>query len=153
MSSLFTDSEKAALVNDFKQVVDTFLRPLKVYLEPTKIIVVSNPDYNPYDDASQNSTDIQNVPVEHTIQGRILYDKNQEWSFINPKGSGGAEQLKLKDQTVRAVRVKVDADGYAILKDGKKFEIDGFLFNLESLPRPHGLFGVDYYTFYFVRSL
>lgn len=155
MESLFSDAEKAALVNDFQSVVQTFLRPLTIYQEATKTVIVSNPNYNPYQSYNQNNTQVLNTPNPIVISGRILYDKNQEWSFVKPFAGRGAGEgsLKVKDQTTRSVRVKVDYSGYMLLKDAKQYEIDGYLFANESIARPHGLFTPDSYTFYFVRSL
>lgn len=156
MASLLSDTEKAALVSDFKNVVDTFLRALTVYEEPEKTIVVSDPNYNPYEAFNQNNLNITNTPRPVTVYGRILYDKNQEWSFMRPQGGNtvGEPAIKVKDTSnVRACRIKVDAAGHAILQRAKKYEIDGILFDRESEPRPHGLFGVDHYTYYFKRSL
>jgi hypothetical protein len=150
MSSLISDSEKALLLTDFQQVVDTFLRPLVVYQEAQRTVIVSNPDYNPFSDWNQNNTDIQNTPVYTTISGRILWDKQQEWKYVRPPDS---PQIKTKDATNRSVRLKVDPSGYNLLKDAKKVEIDGVLLDIESQARPHGLFDTNYYTFYFVRSM
>lgn len=154
--SLLTDAEKNELRADFNEVVATFTRPLTVYQEPEKTVIVSDPNYNPYESFNQNDLDITNTPIANIIQGRILYDKNQEWSYVKMYGgqNAGEAAIKVKDSdNVRAVRVKVDPAGHALLSTAKKFEIDGLLFDKESEPRPHGLFGVDYYTYYFRRSL
>jgi hypothetical protein len=155
VSSLLTDLDKASIVSDFKNVVDTFVRPLLVYQEPTHTVIVSDPNFNPLVAFNQNNTQITNTPVINTISGRILYDKNQEWSYLRPyPGRGTAEgQIKVKDAVIRSVRMKVDVSGYNLIKTSKKVEIDGYLFDTESIARPHGLFGAEYYTFYFVRSL
>ncbi len=154
MSSLLSDSEKAELVTDFQNVVDTFVRPLLVYQEATHTVIISDPNYNPLEAYNQNNTDITNTPNYTTINGRVMYDKDQEWSFVKPAGqSAGEGQIKVKDATKRSVRIKVDPFGYALLNTAKKIELDGNLFDLESIARPHGLFVPNYYTFYFVRSL
>jgi hypothetical protein len=143
------------MVADFQGVVDTFVRPLFVYQEATQIVVVTDPDYNPIDGYNQNNQNVTNLANYTLISGRVLYDKQQEWSFVRPYvGRGPNEgQLKIKDQTTRSVRIKVDATGYALLNTAKKVQVDGDLFDIESIARPHGLFATDYYTFYFVRSL
>ena len=155
MSSLLSDSEKAELVADFQGVVDTFTRPLIVYQEATHTVIISDPNYNPLEAYNQNNTDITNTPNFSTISGRVMYDKDQEWSFVKPYAGQGANdgQIKVKDANKRAVRIKVDPSGYALLNTAKKIELDGNLFDLESVARPHGLFVPNYYTFYFVRSL
>lgn len=154
MSSLISDSDKTAYATAFQQNVDTWVRPLIVYQEPQKTVIISDPNYNPYEAYNQNNTEIQNTPIFTTISGRILYDKDQEWSFMRPYTNGGANeaQIKVKNQSVRSVRLKVDISGFNLLQTAKKVEIDGQLFDLESLARPHGLFTPNYFTFYFVRS-
>lgn len=154
MSSILTDAQKAALVNDFKGVIDTFVRPLVVYQEASKTVIISNPNFNPIEQWSPNGTEIQNTPVYSTISGRILYDKGQEDSFVRPyPGRGvGEGQIKVKDDVVRSMRLKVDLTGYRLIRDAKKVQVDGHLFDNESVARPHGLFGAETYTFYFVRS-
>jgi hypothetical protein len=136
--------------------VDTFVRPLLVYQEATHTVIISDPNYNPIDgNYNQNNLNITNTPNFTTISGRVMYDKTQDWAFTTPYvGRGGGEgQLKMKDATKRSVRIKVDPSGYALLNTAKKIELDGNLFDLESIGRPHGLFTPNYYDFYFVRSL
>jgi len=154
VSSLLSDTEKSAYAAAFQQNVDTWIRPLIVYQEPQKTIIVSDPNYNPYEAYNQNNTEIQNTPVFTTISGRIMYDKNQEWAYTRPYAGRGIEegQIKLKNQSTRSVRLKVDISGFNLLQNAKKVEIDGQLFDFESLARPHGLFTPTYWTFYFVRS-
>lgn len=150
---MLSDSEKNSLVTDFQGVVDTFVRPLIVYQEATHTVIISDPNYNPLEAYNQNNTDITNTPNYTTISGRVMYDKNQEWAFTKPYAGGNNAQLKVKDATKQSVRIKVDPSGYALLNTAKKVELDGNLFDLDSIARPHGLFAADYYTFYFVRSL
>ena len=142
------------MVSDFQGAIDTFTRPFTIYQEATRTVIQADPNWNPYS-YSQTTTGTQYTPNPVVISGRILYDKQQEWGFVRPYvGRGPNEgQLKIKDQTTRAVRIKVDASGASVLQLGKKFVIDGLNFDLESQQRPHGLFGAETYTFYFVRSL
>jgi hypothetical protein len=152
--SFLTDSQKAAVFAEFNTAMSTFLRPLIVYQEPQKTVIISDPNYNPLEGSyNQNDADVQNIPIYTTISGRITYDKDQEWSYLKPYPGNENGQLKVKDQTARSVRVKVDYSGYSLLSTCKKMELDGYLFDLVSQPRPHGPFGTGYWTFYFNRSL
>lgn len=154
MPSLLTDAEKASLVADFQGVVDTFVRPITVYQEPQKTVIVTNPNYNPYQSFNQNATGVLNTPIANIVSARVLYDKAQDWAFVKPfAGAGNEAQLKIKDQTTRSVRIKVDASGASLINSSKQVEIDGDRFTLESVARPHGLFAANFYTFYFVRSM
>jgi hypothetical protein len=151
---LLTDSEKATLFAQFDAAMSTFLRPLVVYQEPEKTVIISDPNYNPLEGAyNQNDTEVLNTPIYTTINGRILYDKDQEWSYVKPYPGNDNGQLKVKDQTVRSVRIKTDYSGHSLLSTAKKIELDGYLFDIQSQPRPHGPFGTGYWTYYFVRSL
>lgn len=151
MSSLLTDAEKASLMADFRSAIDTHTRALTVWQEAAHTVVVSNPDYNPYTAYNQNVSDVTNTPVSSVISGRIMWDKDQNWRYLTPGGLHPSE-LKVKDATNRACRLKVDASGHALLATAKKVEIDGVMLDRESEPRPHGLFSPDSWTFYFVRS-
>lgn len=150
--SLLTDAEKSSLTTDFQSAVSTFFRPLIIYQEAQTTVVVSDPNWNPIEAWNQNNTNIVNTPVYSTVSGRILWDKQQEWKFMKPY-QGEQAQLKVKDQTSRACRIKVDQSGYNLLLTAKKVEVDGVMLDQESQPRPHGLFAPDFWTFYFVRSM
>ena len=153
--SLLTDAEKAALTADFNSAITTWDRTLVVYQEAQKTVIISDANFNPLEQWNQNNTNITNTPVYSTISGRILWDKSQEWKYLTPyRGQGSQEaQIKAKDQTSRACRIKVDLSGYNLLVSAKKVEVDGVLLDPESQPRPHGLFSPDHWTFYFVRSM
>ena len=152
---MLSDSDKSDMVAGFQNVVDTFVRPLYVYQEATQVVVITDPNYTPIDGYNQNNQNVTNLANFTIISGRVLYDKQQEWAFVRPYvGRGPNEgQLKIKDQTTRSVRIKVDPTGYALLNTAKKVQVDGNLFDIESIARPHGLFAPNFYTFYFVRSL
>lgn len=147
--SLLTDTQKIQLQDILQSGVRTFFRPLTVYQEATRTVLISDPNYNPYTAYNQNVTTVQNTPVYTIISGAVLWDKMQEIPFVHP--SIGAA-IKVKDQTSRAVRIKTDASGFSLLQNCKKIEIDGALCDRDTNPRPHGLFFPDRYTFYFVRS-
>lgn len=151
MGGLLNDDQKAAIFADFARAMETFARPLTVYQEAQRTVVVSNPDFNPIEDWNQNNTDIQNTPVFSTISGRILWSKDQEWRYLTPGGLHPS-QLKLKDATKASCRLKVDSTGYALLRTAKKVQIDGILMDPDSEPRQHGPFGTGFWTFSFVRS-
>ncbi len=152
MAGLLTDAEKASLQADFRSAaIDTHIRALTVWQEAAHTVVTQDPNYNPYTAYNQNVSNVVNTPISSVISGRIMWDRGQEMPYLKLGGVHPSE-LKVKDQTNRACRLKVDASGYALLVTAKKVEIDGFLMDRESEPRPHGLFTPDSWTFYFVRS-
>lgn len=153
--SYLSDAEKAALTADFNAAITTWDRTLVVFQEAQKTVIISDPNFNPLEQWSQNNTNITNTPVYSTISGRILWDKSQEWKYLTPyRGQGSQEaQIKAKDQTSRACRIKVDQSGYNLLVTAKEVEVDGVMLFPESQPRPHGLFSPTYWTFYYVRAM
>lgn len=150
--SYLSDADKSSISADFQAAVSTWFRPLVIYQEAQKTVVVSDPNWNPIEAWNQNNTSVVNTPVFSTVSGRILWDKQQEWKYMKPY-EGQQAQLKVKDATSRSCRIKVDQSGYNLLATAKKVEVDGVLLDPESQPRPHGVFAPDFWTFYFVRSM
>lgn len=150
MSSLISDSQKASLVADFSSLVDTFVRPLIAYKEAQKIVISTDPNFNRLNRFDQNQTKIQNAPVYQTINARIYYNKNIDNPYGDINGKTPSSQLKLR-MPDGAVRIKVDAAGFAYIGQTKRIELDGNLFEVASVERPHGLFGVEYYTYWLTR--
>jgi hypothetical protein len=155
VSSVLSPSDQEDIINGLQGVIDTFLRPIYVYQEPEQLVVITSQNYNPIDGYNQNNLGVQNLANFSIISGRVLYDKQQEWAYVRPYvGRGPNEgQIKIKDQTTRSVRIKVDVSGYALFSTAKQIKLDGFAFNIESQPRPHGLFTPTSWTFYLVRSM
>ncbi len=154
--SVLSDAEKASLVADFQTFgIDQWLRPLQIWQEAQQTVVVSNINFTPFNAYNQNSTQIVNAPVMSTVSGQILWDKPQEWDFVRPYTSRGTDeaQIKVKDQTTRACRLKIDPSGYNLLLNAKLVQIDGVQLVPQSQPRPHGLFWPTHYTFYYVRQM
>lgn len=149
--SLISDADKAALSAVLHSGVQTWFRPLTVWQEAQTTVIVSDPNWNPYTAYGQNQLDVQNTPVTSIVSGAILWSKDQEWRFVSP-GGVHPSQLKVKDATKQACRLKVDDSGRALLSTAKKVRIDGVEMVPDTEPRPHGLFGVDRYTLYFVRG-
>lgn len=154
--SIIPDSEKAAMAADFDAAASTWLRPLVVYAEAQTLVVSSDPNWNPLEAWNQNSASFKVTPVYTTVSGRILWSNEQDWKYTQPYSSrtaGNEAQLKVKDQTDQACRLKVDASGYALLVNAKQVNIDGRQLVPESQPRPHGLFWPTYWTFFFVPAM
>jgi len=133
---------QAALDDEFA----TFMRAMQVFVEAQYVTISTSPTYSMFGDHSQNapiSTDNTAVtPQSYIISGCIRYGNTQPWPDFSATRSAaqGGGQLKLKDSE-GLVRIKVNSDGYDILKDVKLINLDGFQFQLDSTPRPHGLLG------------
>jgi hypothetical protein len=87
--------------------------------------------------AAIDAENVAEVPQVYTVTGCILYENKQPWTYISP---GRVGDLKLRESDGK-VRIKVEASGYALLKECKLVNLDGFNFQLNSNARPHGLLG------------
>lgn len=156
--SLLTATQQAEYRAAISNVFATFARPFQVYVEAQTVFIstsLSTP-YSPFAFTSQNTpTSAANPPVQpqyQTIVGCILYGKDQPWPYISPDGGSDAQQLKLRNSDGK-VRIKVETDGYNIMKDAKTVILDNFVFNLTSTVRPHCIVGQpDRWTFHLERQ-
>lgn len=149
MASLLTDAQKAALATAFQDVVDTFSRALVVYHEPEKVIISSDVNYNRLNTVNQNAHNPQNVPIYRTIMARIWYAPKMTNPFaVYSYTNNPQDKIKMADGMVR---IKVKSDDFSFIGRAKRIELDGNLFDIDTVERPHGLFGVDYYTYWLKR--
>jgi len=148
MASLLSTTDKAALVSAYENLVDTFKRPIVVYHEAEKTVVISDPNYNRLRKFSQNTRNPDNTPVSRTINARIYYASKQGSPF-NTFGQSPQNKAKIDDGMVR---IKIHADDFEFMSKAKKIELDGNLFDVDSVERPHGLFDTEYYTYWLKRS-
>jgi hypothetical protein len=148
MPSLLSAAEQAAFQGAMRDVFDTFARPFAIYLDAQVANISTSLTYSRFGDHSQNaaiSADNPAVtPVVYTVTGCIMYGNKQPWLDIAPSP---AQQLKLRESD-GIVRIKVEATGHALLSQVKRVVLDGFTFQLNSTPRPHGIVGQpDRWTF------
>ena len=143
MASFFTAAEKDYLSSFIDDIHDTWKREIVVYQEAEKTILSTDPNFNPI--FRRNITNVEVEVSKSTIEARIYYGRNQEVAGINENGLDFQTKLGVP---IGWVRLKVDPDGYEVLKDAKRIEFDGKVFKPLSSNRPHGLFDVRYYTFY-----
>jgi hypothetical protein len=150
MASLFTDAEKAEFSALLVDVADTFEREITVYKSPEKTMVFTEEGWNRFSENDQNDlNNPTNTYQRFTIQARILYAKQMKEELLTPYVGGALDEAQLKLASSNGmVRIKVGPTGYAIMKEVKELEFDGFRFSIASPERPHGLFTPQYYTFY-----
>lgn len=144
-TSLISASEKQELNEAIANVHATFARDVVVYKEASEVVIITDPNFNPLYNTAGQSTSIINTPVYKTIKARIQYNddfKKEYWTDYSDR-----TQIKLQ-AVVGTVRIKVTLDDYEYIKDGRRFDLDGKRFVLNSSFRGHGLFDSQYYTLY-----
>lgn len=143
--SLISASEKAGLKAAFDNIHETFAREIVVSKEASQVVIITDPNFNPLYNTAGQTTSIVNTPVYKTIKARIYYNddiKKQYWYEDADKS-----QIKIP-AVVGTIRIKVTAEDYEYIKDGRRFDFDGRRYVLNSWFRGHGLFDSQYYTLY-----
>lgn len=154
MPSFISTGEKAALQAVMRSQAETWEEDIVVFKEPEKLIISTDPNYNPFQRNDQNIFNPTNEPSGYVIKARILYQNRQEAPFSLPYVGGNLDTAQLKDRAAEGiVRIKVNASGYAIMQEAKKVLFDNFMFTVETLERPHGLFNREYYTYFLKRDV
>jgi|TARA_R110000824_G_scaffold182512_3_gene363443 hypothetical protein len=150
MASLLTSVQKAALQSAFDDVHDTFARDIYVFKEAKKIVISTDPNYNPiYDKNSSLSKTVTKEVQRKTFQARVMYNVDRAEPYLSAPEIDSQLKLKIPDGTVR---IKIDQAGYNYVKGSKRIELDGRRFTIESDVRPHGLFEPTYYTFFLMPT-
>ena len=141
MASLIPADQAAIYRGALGDVFDTFARPFSLYIEAQTATISTSQTYSRFGQHDQNAAidadDVAVTPQFYTVTGCIMYGNNQAWTDFSAGRDG---QLKLKDGEGK-VRIKVEATGYELMKSCRLVSLDGFSFQLNSKPRPHGLLG------------
>ncbi len=147
MSSTLSPTQQAIAKGLIRNVFDTFKRPLSLYLEATTVTISTDPNWSKFGQHDQNVLDPVVKPNVYTVSGCILYGDKQPYGYTEPAARSNFNQLKIRDSD-GTVRVKFDASGYALMQGVKRVVLDGFTFDVDSTPRPHGVVGApDRWTF------
>lgn len=121
---------------------DTFAREIVVRLEPTRVVI--NLNTNPLFPQPMSEEDTDYTPVNHTIMARVLYGRPQDVTL--------SERTKYNDVAIDIpegwCRIKIKAADYDLLKDTKRITVDDKDFIVDTHSRGHGLFDVNFYTFF-----
>jgi hypothetical protein len=144
-TNLISASQRVALNATMEDIHETFAREITVFKEASQIVIITDPNFNPLYNTAGQTTSYVNTPVYKTFKVRIQYNDDigkKYWSE-----SGLASQIKL-EAVVGSVRIKIRAEDYEYIKDGRRFDLDGKRFVLNSTFKPHGLFDNQFYTLY-----
>jgi hypothetical protein len=144
-TSLLSDSEKTALDLVIEDVHETFARTITVFKEASEVVIITDPNFNPLYNTAGQMTSIVNTAVYKQFKARIYYNNDIKKEYWNE--SSVNTQIKLQT-VVGTVRIKIKAEDYEYIKDGRRFDLDGRRFVLNSSFRGHGLFDSQYYTLY-----
>jgi hypothetical protein len=142
MASFLTQDQKADYSNVFNDLHDTFARPIIIYKIPKKVIISSDLEYNfAYQD--QEALTAQYIPVSGIFMARV--------SWQDPSTLDGFKDIK-EEIHGNVVKLKVKKDVFDFLDNAQHVEIDGRSVQFFGSTRPHGLFGIDFYTIFYEES-
>ena len=144
MADLIPSSDKTKYDSVFNDIHDTFARNITIYKTKKKTFVATNSTYNALysriKDEKGSSKEVEGITVKARISYVNTTDKEDEISF----------QLGISVPS-GLVRIKIDLDGHAILKQSKDIEIDGDLFDVVSDATKVGMFSVNYAQIFLKR--
>lgn len=148
MPSLLSAAEKAAYSAVMVDLADTFEQTITIYKLPEETWVATNSTFDAFYQNRAESIDL--TPVSQTFGARILFNDKQELQLNNQGGQ--SEQIDATE-VLGDVRIKVRPEALEWLQQNQAVEINGEQFELASAPRPHGLFGIQFYTFFLRRKV
>lgn len=143
MANLISTAQKAELQTAINHVHDTFVRAITVFKDSTVVTLAVTDDYaHAY--RSQRKTSTNTTPSEFTINARIYYyPKGGETKELNLTSD---DNIILQDPNAE-LRLKIAAADRTTFDDVELVIVDGFSFRIDSSPRPHGILGIQYYTY------
>lgn len=144
--SLISDGDKNYLDSIMGQIHDTFKKLMYAHQDGELTIISHNENYNSIYSNHQLGDGVNSIitPKKTQFYGRILHDNKQHLKGVDV-GDENSIKLRISDGQTR---IKVDSIGKSIIEKAKKIEIDGFLYEIETSARAHGLFSHNFFTFY-----
>jgi hypothetical protein len=143
---LIPQGDKDYLDSIMNDIHDTFKKLIYSHQDGELTVLTHDPQYSSIYSNHQLGDGINSEiePIKEQFYGRILHDHKQ---YLKPVDVGDENSIKLKLSDGQT-RIKVDADGKAIVLKSKKIEIDGVLYEIDTSARAHGLFSHNFFTFY-----
>lgn len=144
MQNLFTPEQKAAYVDAFDSIHESFGRDVTVIKEHKRTLVVqNNSSFNYfYSQDSQNSLTEVVVPVSGIFKMRIKWeDPSKELS----SSEDGLDTIRPKIHA-NLCRLKMKQDAYDFLKGSKEFLVDDKRCEWVGFSKPHGIISNNFYT-------
>lgn len=138
------DSVRSAL----EDVHETFAREITIFKRKTESFVASSSStYNALYSRLKGEQKTLGKVTQTKVKARIDYIDRQEKS--NVSAVNAQVNVPLPDGSVR---LKIDEEGYSLLKKSSRVEIDEQLYELISDSSKTGPFQVHYYVMYFKRK-
>ena len=145
---LLTPESKQSVQAAFQNIHDTFSRPINIHmLQSGTVAVITDPTYNSLYGQTANAKHADPILKSYSTNARILYNKDQ-------KLANGSDERSLANLlwAMGAIRLKIDAAAYQMIKDCKKIEVDGQLCELDSGAARTGPFIADFFTIFLKRA-
>jgi hypothetical protein len=141
MSDLIPSSDKQAYESVFDDIHDTFSREITIFKKSKKIFVATNNTYNALYSRVKNEKGTEKTVEAVKVKARIAYSGNFEYGRANSEN----EILGL-DVPADFIRIKLNKDGYDLIKQASDIEVDGELFEITSDAAKAGIFTPQYYN-------
>jgi hypothetical protein len=146
MPSLISQIAQEKVNRAFADLHDTFSREITVYKNAKRVAIASSPQFNAIYGSSGSTKNFEYQTVSKKFSARVYYLKMEEEFFQN-RSQDSSSQAKII-MPHGSVKIVVDPEGYAFVKEARKVEFDGITFAIKSNGNPIGLFGNQYYEFF-----
>lgn len=144
--SFLSDDIKNITKTAYEVFHNSFARQVTAFKIGQVVSIVSSPTYNAF--YKQDSTTATREENYEVFYARIKYVKMEEEFFTERDGSSTTSTSSKVILPVGSVKLKVDATGYAYIKDAKRVEFDAKRFAIKHNPRPIAFFSpTDCYEF------
>ena len=146
MTTLISDAAKAEIAAVFDDIHDTFARDIIIYKTEIGVLLSSDLNANPIYGRSSDGTSSKPQTKAYSGRARIKYAENQkaqDGAFGGSSDSAAGLSFPIGD-----IRLKIDAEAYALLKAAQKIEIDGKICQIVSESARPGPFAPKYYTIF-----
>lgn len=141
MSDLIPSNDKIKYDKIFDDIHDTFAREITIFKKEKKIFIATDSTYNALYSRIKNQAGSDKVVEVIKLKARIAYAGNFEFLRQNSEN----EILGI-DIPSDHIRIKVNEEGYNIIRQASDIEVDGELFNVNSDAAKSGMFSVKYYN-------
>ena len=128
-----------------KAVHDEFSRDIVVIKQGSRTIVAQDPSYNLFYDRNKlGDKSINTTSTRHLVKGRVSYTEPKLDSYSDPSIQS---QIRLRLPS-GSIRIKLDQDGFDLMRGVRQIEFDGGVFGVRSDFKPLRVFENQFFVFY-----